>query len=837
MDDLQGLVKDFLVESHENLDRLDDELVKLEHEPESPERLASIFRTIHTIKGTSGFFGFGTLQSVTHAGESLLSRLRDGELRLQPDMTTALLALVDAVRDMLAHIEEKGSEGEEKYEALVVRLTELQQARNAASEAKKREEASAADSQDAAAEAAMCWSTSSARDCASADLIEGGSAGAEAAAAERAALETEAGEATGPQVADAQMGDSKPPAESHRKMRSEAAEPDAAATGTAALPDARPAGVPATAEAHSDLEADPEAATAALPPSVEEPLAESASPNRISRLIPAADRTIRVDVALLDQLMNRVGELVLARNQILQFSAQSNDPALVSTTQRLNLITSELQEGVMKTRMQPIGNVWSRFPRLVRDLSLQLKKQIRLEMTGKETELDKTIVEAIKDPLTHIVRNAIDHGLETPEQREARNKPVEGSLILRAFHEGGQVIIEIKDDGAGLNTERIRKKAVDRGIISVEQSLRISDREAAQLIFEPGFSTAETVTNVSGRGVGMDVVKNNIEKIGGSVEIQTTPGKGTTIRIKIPLTLAIIPALIVTLNDDRFAIPQVSLSELVRLEPNAGKGIEFLQGTPVYRLRNRLLPIVDLGTQLELPSALECCRKEGRAINIVVLRADDREFGLVVDAINDTEEIVVKPLSRMLKSLPIYAGATIMGDGDVALILDVLGLAQKSKILLEHRHGAACPSVEDSSDDDQSQGSLLIVSLGSRRYALPLQSVARLEELRSGTVEFAGMQEVVQYRGSILPILRLDAVLGVPTFLAPEDRDRVPMVVVQAAGKSIGILVEQINDIVSVPAETIDASQRDVTTASTVIHDRVTDILNLTQLAGYVSAC
>src|SRR5271165_3795881 len=396
----------------------------------------------------------------------------------------------------------------------------------------------------------------------------------------------------------------------------------------------------------------------------------------------AAPETIRVGVNVLDKLMTLVGELVLARNQLLQISNTVEDASLQAVSQRMNLIATELQEQVMKTRMQPIGNIWGQFPRTVRDVALGCGKEVGIEMEGKETELDKTIIEAIKDPLTHLVRSSVDHGIELPEARVKAGKARVGRLILRAFHEGGQVNIEISDDGAGLSSDRIRKKAIERGVITAEQAARMTEREIFNLIFLPGFSTAEKVTNVSGRGVGMDVVKTNVEKIGGTVDVQSTLGRGTTVRVKIPLTLAIIPALVVTCGGDRYAIPQVSLLELVRVESDqAGKGIELVHGAPVYRLRGQLLPLVYLSRELKLATdARPPAEREG-AVNIVVLQADGRQFGLVVDEINDTEEIVVKPLRKQLKTVKVFAGSSIMGDGRVALILDVLGLAQRAGVL------------------------------------------------------------------------------------------------------------------------------------------------------------
>jgi two-component system chemotaxis sensor kinase CheA len=719
VNDLQDVVKEFLVESYENLDQLDRDLVALEQDPSAEPILSSIFRTVHTIKGTCGFLGFAKLESVTHVGENLLSKLRDGDLTLQPGITNGLLSLVDAIREMLGSIESQGSEGDADYAALVARL------------------------------------------------------------------------------ADLQFGS--------------AAAPLDASTPCSPVAEQNPG--------PDHAERDPCDASETVPASGDDhPLSDA-------RVGGVSDSTIRVDVGLLDKLMNRVGELVLARNQILQFTSMLNDAALVSTSQRLNLITTELQEGVMKTRMQPIGNLWSKFPRVVRDLAMQCGKKVRIAMEGRDTELDKTIVEAIKDPLTHLVRNAVDHGIESPEQRLAAGKPEEGCLVLRAFHEGGQVNIEIIDDGAGLNLERIRHKAIERGVITQEQSLRMSDRDIAQLIFAPGFSTAAQITNVSGRGVGMDVVKTNVEKIGGAVDLQSLPGRGTTIKLKIPLTLAIIPALIVTCGGDRYAIPQVSLLELVRLEgEQARAGIERLHGALVYRLRGRLLPIVYLRNELELPTQ----EGDNQVLNIVILRADDRQFGLVVDSINDTEEIVVKPLSQQLKGIPVYAGATIMGDGKVALILDVLGTAQRAHVVSEVRDRAISEHVARALEQRSDGHTLLVLELGERRLALPISMVSRLEEIPRQSVEWAGQQEVVQYRGQIMPLLRLAGLLGTSS----HDDPALPLqVVVYSEGdKSVGLVVDRIADVVEAPLDTAKASSDDELTASCIIQNRVTDLLNLRSL-------
>lgn len=557
---------------------------------------------------------------------------------------------------------------------------------------------------------------------------------------------------------------------------------------------------------------------------------EAAGKERASKAS-VSESVVRVGVDQLDKLMNLVGELVLARNQILQHTNQIEDTTVVNASQRLNLITTELQERVMKTRMQPVGNIWSKFPRIVRDLASDLGKQVELVMDGQETELDRTIIEAIKDPLTHIIRNAVDHGLEAPEARVVEGKPGKGLLMLRAFHEGGQVNIEITDDGGGIHIERVKQKAIKNGLISSEQAQRMSDREACNLIFSPGFSTAERVTNVSGRGVGMDVVKTNIEKIGGSVDVSTEPGRSTSFKIKIPLTLAIIPALIITSGRERFAIPQVNLVELVRLEgEQVRSGIETIYGAPVYRLRGDLLTLLYLNKELQLESCDADTVASSEVINIVVVQADGRQFGLVVDEVNDTEEIVVKPLGKQLKGLSFFAGATIMGDGRVALILDVLGLAQHAHVVSETRDAGLLEEEEmraNTSDLDDKQTLLLFNNGESSRLAIPLDMVARLEEIGKDKVERTGGQEVVQYRGQIMPLIRVSDYLSSSAGVDEASNDPLQVVVYSEHGRSVGLVVGAINDIVEETLTVRREVAQNGLLGSAVIQDRVTDLLDI----------
>jgi two-component system chemotaxis sensor kinase CheA len=545
------------------------------------------------------------------------------------------------------------------------------------------------------------------------------------------------------------------------------------------------------------------------------------------------DANIRVGVDLLDKLMDLVGELVLTRNQILQFNMEREDATLNATSQRLNLLTTELQESVMKTRMQPIGVVWNKFPRVVRDMSVSLGKQIELVMDGAETELDRTIIEAIRDPLMHIIRNSCDHGLEMPDDRVSAGKPVQGKVLLRAFHEGGQVNIEISDDGAGIDVERVKQKAIEKGLLRPEQAAKLSEREAMNLIFLPGFSTSQKVTNISGRGVGMDVVKSHIEKIGGVADLFSRAGEGTTVKIKIPLTLAIIPGLVVTSGGERFVIPQVSLQELIRLDGDSlEKRIEHVHGTPVYRRRGSLLPVAYLNQVLNLKST-----NREDAVNMVVLQSEDGQFGLVVDGINDTQEIVVKPLGKQLKGLTWYAGATTMGDGRVALILDVHGIGERAGVFgaqHERTRGTEEQAEKEKTQKAQAeieQQRLLLFQAGSfKRLAIPLSLVARLEEFPLSAIEHASGGQVIQYRGSILSLVSLRDVLDPGAPELGESLDPVPVVVFNEGNHSVGMIVDEIVDVAEEAVKIRKKTGHKGILGSAVVGKLVTDFLDLNEV-------
>jgi two-component system chemotaxis sensor kinase CheA len=740
---MDEFIQEFLIEGGELLDQLDRDFVEFEKNPSSKELVARIFRAIHTLKGTSGTIGLKKFEWVNHAGESILSRVREGQLELNAEIISVLLSMVDVDRQLLASLESTGQEGDLDCSGVVQALNAILAERENPKQATE-------------APVPLLG-----------DILREQGVAAESAVADAIELQANGDQRLIGEIL-VQSGD----------------------VPSAAVHDAL--------QAQSELREDP------------------------------VSSSIRVDVNLLDKVMNLVGELVLARNQILQFTSHQKDPTFLNTAQRLNLITTELQEGVMKTRMQPIGNVWNKFPRIVRDLANSSGKLVRLEMEGAQTELDKTIIEAIKDPLTHIIRNSLDHGIETPDDREAAGKRRQGLLFLRAFHEGGKVNIEISDDGAGLDLDAIRAKAVEVGILTAQNGAKMTDREIANLSFTAGFSTAKKVTNISGRGVGMDVVKTNIEKIGGTVDISSARGHGTTLKIKIPLTLAIIPALIVTSGRERFAIPQVSLVELVRLEGKAAEtGIEKIQEAAVYRLRGNLLPIVYLNRELKLSANRAKAGEE--AINIVVLQADGRQFGLIVDEINDTEEIVVKPLSKQLKGVACFAGATIMGDGKVALILDILGLSQLASLGREaHEHSTAAAG----DDPGQAAGkaeSWLLFRVGARgKIAVPLSMVSRLEEFDPSVIEFSGNRQVVQYRGQIMPLVCIAEALHLPAQAAREGSMQV--VVHSEGGRSVGLVVDEILDIIDQNVTVTKGFGGAWLLGSAVIQQHVTDLLNVPEL-------
>lgn len=781
MDGMDEIVREFVVESYENLDQLDRDLVALEDKPGSRDLLSSVFRTIHTIKGTSGFLAFGTLESLTHVGENLLAELRDGKRPMTQRTTDVLLRMVDAVREVLGTIEATGAEGDHQVEDVVADIQAVLD--------------------DPTGGAAQEPSTSKTEE--DPTVTPEAEAVSEEPEVVAATKKPAARKIVAKKPAAKKPAAAKPAAKKPAAAKPAAKKPSAAKKIVVPAKDQEPQDAPAIAAAPM-----PSATLSA-------PVAPEEVDDTPSTVRSATESSIRVDVDVLDALMRHVGELVLARNAMTRLAGDLGDAALVRASQRLSLIATELQQGVMKTRMQPIEHVWSKVPRMVRDISTSLGRQVRLEMIGQETELDRGLLEAIKDPLTHLIRNAIDHGIEPPAVRESIGKSTTGLLTLRAYHQGGQVVVEISDDGKGIDAQAVAAKAVERGLRTPAQVADMSTQDLLHLVFLPGFSTADHVTNVSGRGVGMDVVKTKVEAIGGVVDVQSTQGLGTTWRMRIPLTLAIMPALTVECNAETYAIPQVNLLELLAVDDKQ-TGVEYVGEAPVYRLRGQLLPLVDLRDVLGSPT-----RESLVAAVIAVVQADGGRFGLVVDQVRNTEEIVAKPIAAAVKNIGLYAGATLLGDGSVALILDIPAVARRA---LDTDLQEAVASAQTEHTTSSSTEPMLVVGVGDgRQVAMPLGAVTRLERLSVSIIEQVAGSAVMQYRGRITPVVDLARLLGD----GGTDREELAVVVCTRGERTVALVANEVVDIVECAvADFSDVSGYGLL-GSTVIKDRVTELLDL----------
>ena len=671
---MDELLRDFLTETGESLDRVDVELVRFEQDPNNAAILINIFRLVHTIKGTCGFLGLARLERLTHAAETLMGKFRDG-MPVTGEAVSLILSTIDRIKGILDELETNQQESPGDDADLIGRLSQMAQ--------------------------------------------------------------------------------------------------HAAAPIPEQVPAAAP---PAAAPAAVEADAAPAETDKAASDAPERPAGEAAD-----RL---ASHSIRVSVDTLDRLMTTVSELVLTRNQLLEIVRRHDDSDFKVPLQRLSNVTAELQEGVMKTRMQPIGNAWQKLPRIVRDLCAELDKDIELEMHGAETELDRQVLELVRDPLTHLVRNCADHGIESPQARIAAGKPRSGTIRLSACHEGGHIIIRIADDGRGLDVGRIRAKAIETGLAGEADLAGKTEADICNFIFAPGFSTAAEVTSISGRGVGMDVVRSNIEQIGGTVDLSSTPGAGTTFTIKIPLTLAIVSALVVETAGERFAIPQVAVLELVRAGGGGEHRIERIKNTPVLRLRNRLLPLLYLREVFALG---EADRDTGF---VVVMQVGSQVLGAVVDGVLHTEEIVIKPMSSKLRHIAVFSGTTILGDGSVIMIVDPNGVGQAlGRAVQGQMEAIELTQSEEIAVDEKV--ALLVFRAGSQRpKAVPLPLVTRLEEIDCRRIEISDGRHLVQYRGQLMPLLRIDG------DGALKSEGTQPILVFSDHGRSIGLLVDEIVDIV-----------------------------------------
>lgn len=766
------IILEFVVECREGLDRIDVALVALDANLADTQRLDVIFRALHTIKGNAGFLNFPKLGALTHAGESLLSKQIKGEAPTNSETIELLFRLVDAVRQSIAEIEENHQEGMDGHAGLLADLAKW-------TKVVKGDFASTVTPLPAKPKSKMI----------------GGPAADDPAIELKESAETSYH--TPEQVAD--------PAPTPPPQPPLAARP---AEQSTPLPKSEPAVQASTSDSSADstsaakLGADPESST-----------------------------VIRVQINHLDDLMNLVGELVLTRNRIVQVTENRADDELTEPIQRLNRLTAALQDGVMRTRMQPVRNAWKKYPRIVRDLAKQSGKLCEVEFQGGDTELDKSMLEAIADPLVHLVRNSIDHGIEKPYLRRIKGKPETGRLLVKAFQESGQVHIEISDDGAGLDLERIRKKAVEIGVIGAERARTISETDLRNSIFLPGFTTADRVTSLSGRGVGMDVVKTCVEEIGGTIELQTKKDVGTTIRLTVPLTLAIVPAIMVVCGEQRFAIPQINVVEMLRLEGEEKQlARERFYDTPVLRLRGELLQTADLCETLQIPPRADFESRE--KVEILVLKTGTRRFALVVDEIGDAQEIVVKPLGELLAAQGEYSGAALMGDGTIALILDVLGIA-RCRGLLASEQSMLNDSVTTQEHVVSLDQQVLICAVdGERQIALSLTDVISLERVPATSVEHSDLGDMLQCRDELLPLYHLSKTPP-PAVFTDGDERTVSIVVYRVAQSKLGLLVERIIDVAPMPGELLPAeptstsARRDRVYATAVVLGRVTDFLQI----------
>lgn len=837
---MDDLLTEFLTETSESLAVIDVELVKFEQDPQDEAILGNIFRLVHTIKGTCGFLGLPRLESVAHAGENILGKFRDGALQVTPEAVTLILRCIDTIRDLLSELESTGEEPEGEDREIIEEMNAMAEGRSgvAPASAPAPAEAPASDAAGGGAPSTNEFGAPIAQELLD-EVMAAESAGVAAASDEQMSDGDE-------QVAAPKTNDFGAPIA--QELLDEVEQAEAAGIEAATL-----------AEMNKEMEAERDSESEKSLPAVESsvPAVKDAAPAKKveksgSKESTVAQSSIRVNVDVLEDLMTLVSELVLTRNQLLQMVRGMDDSEFTVPLQRLSHITSDLQEGVMKTRMQPIGNAWAKLPRIVRDLSLEAGKQIDLVMLGAETELDRQVLELIKDPLTHMVRNSADHGLEGPEDRAAAGKPVKGTITLNAYHEGGHIIIQIADDGRGLNMARICQKCLDNGLVTEAELNAMSDQQIQQYIFAAGFSTAEKITSVSGRGVGMDVVRTNIEKIGGTVELKSVEGKGTTFTIKIPLTLAIVSALIVACCEERFAIPQISVLELVRASVKSDNAIELINDAPVLRLRNRLLPLISLKTLLSLEdtpvgveepeveattdgedAAIEQDATDGKSdgatigeddeMFIVVTQVGNNTFGIIVDKVFDTEEIVVKPVAPILRDITFYSGNTILGDGSVIMILDPNGIATASGQLGSNDMNSEGDTDVSSSGSDE-KTSLLVFRAGANELkAVPLALVARLEEIDMATTETSHGQVMVQYRGQLMPLIAFDKTHEWKT------EGRQPILVFTDQERSMGLVVDEIVDIVEDRLKIELATDSAGLVGSAVVAGKATDIID----AGY----
>lgn len=922
----QDMLTDLILESKEHLETIEPDLLEMEQKGQdvSSEIVNRIFRAVHSIKGGFGFFGKKPIIELSHAMENVMSRVRDGEATVTPPLVDALLRGVDKLRLMLDDVEGAEQIAYDEETELLAPFLEDNENNEEPEPTKSTKNDSLTDLRarhPKVTEEQLVDAVRNGRQVYQISLVPERELAGKDRTAKSLITEWEK---------FGQILDSKPSLSRLKQSKTSTKEISLVFT-TILEPDLVP----------DALQVDSDAFLTVDLRTIRDQLREDAAPQpkKVSEgkkdvAAPAAksehqfEDALRVKVNLLNNLMNLAGELVLARNQLLQTMTQTFDTtpksealvrsimtaanescnrfasssktqdssaesahaelqaleqriralvrfpfsdirALSSIVQNVDVVTTMLQESIMQTRLQPLAVVFNKFPRVIRDLARSLGKEISLEQVGQDVELDKSLIELLSDPLTHLIRNCADHGIEDPSIREEKGKPREGHVVLRAYQEGGKVIIEVTDDGAGINTTKVRQKAVERGVITTDQSESMSEREAQLLIFSPGFSTAQSVSNISGRGVGMDVVKTNIEKMGGTVEVESELGEGTTIILRLPLTLAIIPSLIVSAEDRRFAIPQVGLEEIVRIRSgDVTKKIERIGNAEVIRLRGNLLPLVQLAEVLQIPSTFTdpetgertpdrrnrwSDRRKGEeataspevleqrtgpndrrtalsnAVKIAVLRAEKNRFGLVVDDVLDSEEIVVKPLPEYLKSSTCYAGTTIMGDGRVAMILDPNGISGLADLHFDEIEDRLQKEAEKKVEAARNEKLLLFSIGGPEVFGVNLNTIARIEKRGREEIETVGDKELVTYDESSLRLFHLDSFL--PSLTRGDDGKAMYILVPKNASKPFGFVSTRVNDAIetSLQLETHSVKGPGIR-GSALINNKMTVILDMESL-------
>ena len=772
------LVHEFVVESAAHLAQVEGQLLEIESAGENydTEIVNTVFRAVHSVKGAAGFLCLTVINSLAHSLENVLNMIRNRELAVNKSIVNTLLRSADQLRILVDNVE---SSNEVDVSELVSQLDAIYSGQP---EKIVNEE----------------------------NLENQLDYSLEQAEQSVAAMESEE-----PPMSFGGASQSSPMQSSMDVQET---------FGQESISHA-----PEAAESVVPLPTTPRSNTNPVK-TMEKTPTKNAENTHVSGKNKATDSIVRVNVAVLDRLMNLAGELVLSRNQLILAVSNGTREGLEAIASRVDQVTSELQETIMQTRMQQIGTVFGRFPRVVRDLSNKLGKECVLDIEGDEVEVDKTIVEAMGDPLTHLVRNSVDHGIESPEKRKAAGKSPVGRVRLRAFHQAGKVCIRIEDDGAGMDPIRLKTKALEKGIITADQAGTMSDNEALRLIFAPGFSTAAQVTDVSGRGVGMDVVKTNIEQLGGTVDLESNLGRGSAVHITLPLTLAIVPSMIVGCSGERYAVPQANIVELVRVpEAEMNAKIGTVHGAEVLRLRGQLLPLVRLDKALMLRDEADAVDRP-RSANILVLETGQMRYGLIVDSLYDNEEIVVKPLGKHVRDLGYLAGATILGDGYVALILDIVGLAMHSNLrnidLVENDVRSGFRTGEEV------HRLLLFTNHSCEQFAIPMAMVARIERIKSSEIRFIGCHNILIYRGQSLPIIRLEQSIAA---LPPEQESENLFVIVFRLGdREIGLVAPALKDIRDVQMVIDAKTLREPGVLGAVIVDnattRILDLMELVRL-------